>query len=59
MDTMVAVGPFQMKLLDMDDLKGKQRRDTQGNSWSFGVPQIGQLAKTPSTERRLLFPLLN
>jgi len=53
-DTMVAVGPFQMKLLDMDDLKGKQRRDTQGNSWSFGAPQIRQLAKTPSAEVRLL-----
>jgi len=58
-DTMVAVGPFQINLLGMDILKGKQWCDTQGNSWSFGVPQIRQLAKTPSTERRLLFPLLN
>jgi len=37
-DTMVAVGPFQMNLLGMDVLKGKQWRDTQGNSWSFGAP---------------------
>jgi len=53
-DTMVAVGPFQMNLLGMDVLKGKQLRDTQGNSWSFGAPQIRQLAKTPSAGVRLL-----
>jgi len=54
MDTMVAVGPFHMKLLGMDVLKGKQWRDTQGNPWSFGAPQIRQLPKTPSAEVRLL-----
>ena len=53
-DTMVAVGPFQMNLLGMDVLKGKQWRDTQGNSWSFHAPQIRQLAKAPSAEVRLL-----
>jgi len=54
MDTMVAVGLFQMKLLGMDVLKGKQWHDTQRNSWSFDAPQIRQLAKTPSAEVRLL-----
>jgi len=53
-DTTVAVGPFQMNLLGMDVSKGKQWRDTQGNSWSFGAPQIRQLAQTPSAELRLL-----
>jgi len=53
-DTMVAVGPFQMNLLGMDVLKGKQWRDTQGNWWSFSVPQIRQLAKTPGMEVHLL-----
>jgi len=53
-DTMVAVGPFQMNLLGMDILKGKQWCDTQGNSWSFSAPQITQLAKIPSAEVRLL-----
>jgi len=53
-DTMVAVGPFQMNLLGMDVFKGKQWCDTQRNSWYFGAPQIRQLAKTPSAEVRLL-----
>ena len=53
-DTMVAVGLFQMNLLGMDVLKGKQWRDTQGNWWSFSVPQIRQLAKTPGMEVHLL-----
>lgn len=53
-NTMVAVGSFQMNLLGIDVLKGRQWRDTQGNSWSFGVPQIRQLAETSSLEVRLL-----
>jgi len=53
-DTMVAVGLFQMNLLGMDVLKGEQWHDTQGNSWSFSVPQIRQLAKTPSVKVHLL-----
>jgi len=53
-DTMVAVGPFQMNLLGLDVSKGKQWRDTQGNSWSFSAPQIRQLAQTASAEVHLL-----
>jgi len=47
-------GTFPNEPLGMDVLKGKQWRDTQGNSWSFGAPQIRQLAQTPSAEVRLL-----
>ena len=47
-------GTFQMNLLGMDVLRGKQWCDTRGNSWSFSAHQIRQLAKTPSAEVRLL-----
>ncbi|XP_064361548.1 uncharacterized protein LOC112984442 [Dromaius novaehollandiae] len=53
-DTMVAVGPFQMNLLGIDVLKGKQWRDTQGNSWSFGVPQVRRLTGDFGVAVRLL-----
>ena len=53
-NTMAAVGPFQMNLLGIDILKGKQWRDTQRNSWSFGVPQIRQLTRTFGAAVRLL-----
>ena len=38
----------------MEVLKGKQWRNTQGISWSFGARQIRQLAKAPNVEMRLL-----
>jgi len=57
-DTMVAMGPFQLNLLGMDVVKGKQWRDTQGSSWSFGAPRIRQLDQTPSAEVWLLCPAL-
>jgi len=53
-DAIVVVGTLQKNILDMDVLKGKQRHDTQGNSWSFDAPQIKQLAKIPGMEVHLL-----
>ena len=53
-NTMVAIGSFQMNILGIDVLKGRQWHDTQGNSWSFGTPQIRQLVEMPWAEVRLL-----
>ena len=53
-NTMVAIGPFQTNILGMAALKGRQWHDTQGKSWSFGIPQVRQLTETSWAEVRLL-----
>ncbi len=54
MHTKVAIGPFPTNLLGIDVLKGRQWYDTQGNSWSFGIPQIRKLSELSWTEVRSL-----